>query len=300
MIKAVGRSLLLDFSFMTEHTFFFTFLRTRETATLNKKTQHCVGGISTKKNHLVFRFLPAWSLDMTCPLTSDRHFSSPRLRPCCLNKRVLTEANVTEHQRLDLRCWECAFRTNRKAQSGTVGSFHSKSWVLWTAWHSHCVFGNIKKHSVKIRQFWSFYVWYWKRWTQKVMWNVSLSKISFWTLANMQIPEVSVFGSLYCVFFLAFKRLEVFQLHQNFVNYLLNCLRKTFTPQQDQQNSFGVPSTPINFIEDHRRGNVWKVVGPGPTPGLPSRILGLVSASKVNKPNPCLFHLCALGNGCFC
>ena len=36
--------------------------------------------------HPVFRFLTARSLDMTCPLTSDRHFSSPRFCPCSLKK----------------------------------------------------------------------------------------------------------------------------------------------------------------------------------------------------------------------
>ena len=95
-----------------------------------------------KKFHQVFRFLPARSLDMTCPLTSDRQFP---LRPCCLNKGMLTEASVTEYQRFDLQCWECVFRTNREAQSGTVGSFHSKSLVFWAAWHSRCVCGNVKE-----------------------------------------------------------------------------------------------------------------------------------------------------------
>ena len=83
--------------------------------------------------HPVFRFLPARSLDMMCPLTSDLQFSSLCFRPCRLKKGVLTEASIKGYQRLDLQCWECVFQTHREAQSGTVGSFYSKSWVLWTA-----------------------------------------------------------------------------------------------------------------------------------------------------------------------
>ena len=46
LIRAVGRSLLLDFSFMADQAF-FTGLRVRETTTLNEKTQNYVRGVST-------------------------------------------------------------------------------------------------------------------------------------------------------------------------------------------------------------------------------------------------------------
>ena len=131
LIKAVGISLPLDFSFTTDHAI-FTDLRVRETATLNEKTQ-IVWEAFLQKFYPVLRFLPTRPLDTMCPLTSNRQFSSPRFRPCCLNKGVPTEASVTGYQGLDLQCWECVFRTHREAQSGTVGSIHSKSWVLWAA-----------------------------------------------------------------------------------------------------------------------------------------------------------------------
>ena len=39
-------------------------------------------------------------------------------------------------------------------------------------------------------------------------------------VTSMEISEVSFFGTFYCDF-LPFKRLEIFQFRQNFVNYLL-------------------------------------------------------------------------------
>ena len=48
-----------------------------------------------------------------------------------------------------------------------------------------------------------------------------LEKITFLTLTDMQFSEVSIFGTFYCDF-PPFKRLEAFQLIQNFVNYLLS------------------------------------------------------------------------------
>ena len=56
----------------------------------------------------------------------------PPLHGRGLNKGVPTEASVTGYQKLVLFYWECVFGTHyADAQSGTVGSFYSKSWVLW-------------------------------------------------------------------------------------------------------------------------------------------------------------------------
>ena len=152
LIKAVSRSLLIDFSFMT-HQALFTALRVRENTSLTEKTQNYVGGVSTNYSPC-FSFIVSQISRMTCPLTSDRQFSSPRFHPCCLNsclnspcclnKGMLTKTSVIEYQILDLQCWEFVFRTHREAQSGTMGSFHSISWVLWTSWHSQSVCGNVK------------------------------------------------------------------------------------------------------------------------------------------------------------
>ena len=147
LIKAVGRSLLLDFSFMADHAFPLpVWSWKRETTTLNERPK-IMWGAFLQNFRPVFSFLPARSLDMTCPLTSDWQFSSPHFGPCCLNKGVLTETSVTGYQRPDLQCWQCVFRTHREAQSGTVGPFHAKSWVLWTVWHSRCVCVNVQKLS---------------------------------------------------------------------------------------------------------------------------------------------------------
>ena len=127
-------------------THFFTGLRVGETTTLNEKTQNYMGGVSTK-------FSPCFSFSAS---QISRYDVSPDLRstifisafpPLLLKQRGADWDERHRYQRLDLQCWECVFRTHGEAQSGTVGPFHSKSWVLWTAWHSQCVCGNVKKLS---------------------------------------------------------------------------------------------------------------------------------------------------------
>ena len=159
-----------------------------------------MGGVSIKKKKITLLFLLARSLDLTCTLTTLWQFSSPRFRPCCWNKGVLTEASVTGYHRLDLQCWECIFPTHREAQSDTVGSFHSKSWVLLTAGHSQCVYRNVKKlspNSIILEFLLSDLA---KTDTASYVKCLSEKKISFWTLISMQISEVSGFGTFHCDF----------------------------------------------------------------------------------------------------
>ena len=152
-----------------------------------------------------------------CPLTSDRQFFSPRFRPCCLNKGVLTDASIAGYQGLDLQCWECIFQTHSEAQLGSVWSFLSKSWVLWTLWHSQCMRSSVK-NSVKIRWLQSFFVFdVGKDGHCKSCEILILKKKLFepWPTCKFQkFP----FWHIWLWFFLPFKQLEVFQLHQNFAN----------------------------------------------------------------------------------
>ena len=77
-----------------------------------------------------------------------------------------------------------------------------------------------------------------------------LEKKNFLNLDQHAHFGIFRFGHI-LLWFLAFKRLEVIQLRQSFVDHFW--LWKTFILQQNKQNPFTVPSTLINVIEDHFR-----------------------------------------------
>ena len=141
-------------SLMIGHTFLIS-LTLRKSPDLraqpSKNRRHVSENFSS-----VFRFLQEGCLGETFPLTSDRQFFSPCFRPCGWKERVLTQASITGHQTRAVQWWECVFRRSCVAQSGFVRSFHSKSWVLWTAWRSQLVCGNVGKTPSKFDNFGAF------------------------------------------------------------------------------------------------------------------------------------------------